>query len=150
MRLALPLLAWTAASCSSTAPSSRLYHFSTVPMPAAASLGAVSLAVGSLTPAGHLLEQRLAARVSDVEIEYYAGHRWAAPLSEILPEAILQGLSDAGIFREVVRGGESAGRADVILSGVVLAFEEEDRAEGWFGVARLDLALRAVRTDRIL
>ena len=150
MRRALLLLAGTAAACSSTAPQSRLYHFSTVPIAAASPLGAVSIGVGPLTPAAHLLEQRIAARVSDVELEYYAGHRWAAPLSDLLPEAVLQGLADAGMFREVVRGGESAGRADVILSGVVLAFEEEDRAEGWFGVARLDLVLRAARTDRIL
>jgi len=150
VRLALPLLAWIPAACSSTAPPSRLYHFTSAPIPARGSFGAVTIGVGPLTPAAHLLEQRLAARVSDVELEYYAGHRWAAPLSELLPEAVLQGLAASGMFREAVRSGESAGRADVILSGVVLAFEEEDRADGWFGVARLDLVLRSVRTDRIL
>ena len=150
MRLALLPLAFAAASRASASPADHLYHLATVPLPAAFERAPFSLEVQPFALAAHLQGERLVARVSPVELEYYAGHRWAAPLENILAEAVLQGLREAGLFASVTREGEPSALPDVRLSGFVRAFEEEDRPDGWWGVAVLDLSLRDAGTGRVL
>jgi hypothetical protein len=72
-----------------------------------------------------------------VSIEYYATHRWAAPIEEFVPLAIARGLRSSGAFREVSLGGNDEPR----LEGTILAFEEADREDGWWGVVELDLRI---------
>jgi ABC-type uncharacterized transport system auxiliary subunit len=150
VRPALLLVAAAAGSCASSVPPDRLYHFSTIPVPAAAERAPLSLEVRPFALAPHLQGDRLAARISPVELEYYAGHRWAAPLEEILAEAVLQGLREAGLFAAVVRSEDPGARPDLTLSGYVRTCEEEDRFDGWWGVAVLEVALRDAGSGRVL
>ena len=150
MRRALLFLASASWSCASAAPPERLYHFSTAPVRAAAGRAPLILGVGPFALAAHLQGERLAARVSPVEIEHYAGHRWAAPLEEILAEAAVRGFRESGLFAGVTRGEDPMLPPDLTLSGFVRTFEEEDRPDGWWGVAALDLLLRDARSARVL
>lgn len=130
-------LAALAAGCAVSPPAIKTYHFEAFPLEEAAEPVAGTLDIGAFSVASHLRDAAIAARISPIEIEYYEGHRWAAPLEEFVPLAIARSLRASGAFREV----SLRGSADLRLEGTILAFEEVDRGEEWWGAVELDLRL---------
>ena len=88
-------------------------------------------------------QDRIVYRVRErsSEVGFYAYHRWAAPLSRMLPLAVATGLEGADGLRliEPVVNGRSY---DAYLVGRVLTLEEVDHSGGQDIVVRLKLALR--------
>jgi len=88
-------------------------------------------------------QDRIVYRVRErsSEVGFYAYHRWAAPLSRMLPLAVATGLEGADGLRliEPVVNGRSY---DAYLVGRVLTLEEVDHPGGQDIVVRLKLALR--------
>ena len=93
-------------------------------------------------------EQRMVYRSSDYRFDYYHYHRWAAPPGMLVSDTLREVYRNTGAFRSVVGGYDS--RADVILSGRVVAFEEVDREEDWFGRVVVNMRLRDARTGELL
>ena len=72
---------------------------------------------------------------------FYAYHRWAAPISRMLPRMTADGLSGmpgVSVIAPIVAGG----RYDALLAGTVLALVEVDTPEGHEAHVRLRLELR--------
>ena len=89
-------------------------------------------------------QDRIVYRVRDrsAEVGFYAYHRWATPLSRMLPKAVATGLDDTEGVRliEPVVNGRNY---DAYVVGRVLAIEEVDHDGGQDVVLRIELGLRA-------
>jgi len=89
-------------------------------------------------------QDRIVYRVRDrsAEVGFYAYHRWATPLSRMLPRAVVTGLDGTEGVRLIEPA--VAGRTyDAYLVGRVLTAEEVDHAGGQDVVLRFDLGLRS-------
>jgi uncharacterized lipoprotein YmbA len=105
----------------------------------------LTLAVERFSTAPHLHGDRLTARISPTEIEYYANHRWPAPLDDVVTMEVYRALRPA--FRAVVR---DTFQADCVLSGTIERFEEVDEGDSWFGLVGLHLTLTDPEGDPLL
>lgn len=94
-------------------------------------------------------ETQIVYRTSPYLLKYYYYHRWSAAPGLMMTDALQRGYARTGLF-ETVTVGEVA-RADVILSGYVVAIEEVDVSEEeWLGRIALDLRLRDSATGTLL
>ena len=89
-------------------------------------------------------QDRIVYRVRErsSEVGFYAYHRWAAPLSRMLPLAVATGLEGAEGLRSIEPAVTGRGY-DAYLVGRVLTFEEVDHSGGQDIVVRLKLGLRS-------
>ena len=81
-------------------------------------------------------------RERSTEVGFYAYHRWATPLSRMLPLAVVTGLEGADGLR-LIEPAVTGRSYDAYLVGRVLALEEIDHSGGQDIVVRLRLALRS-------
>jgi len=81
-------------------------------------------------------DDRIIYRDSPFEVKYYHYRRWAALPRALVTDAVLQQLRDSTCCREVV-ALPAPGHVDFILAGRVLAFEEWDEGDKWYGRAAL-------------
>ena len=89
-------------------------------------------------------QDRIVYRVRErsAEVGFYAYHRWATPLSRMLPRAVAAGLGGTDGIRLIEPA--VAGRTyDAYLAGRVLTAEEVDHAGGQDVVLRFDLGLHS-------
>jgi len=93
-------------------------------------------------------EQRMVYRSDTYRFDYYHFHRWAAPPGMLVADTLREVYRETGAFRSVVGGYDS--RADVILSGRIVAFEEIDNQQDWLGRVVVNLQLRDARTGELL
>jgi len=111
-------------------------------VPAVATVGVAGIDVAPPYDQG-----RIVYRVGDgdPEVGFYAYHRWAAPLSTMLPGLVADTLDDSlGAEIEPYRSG--AGH-DAVLSGRLLMLEEVDRPEDQRIRVRLALSLEGAGGD---
>ncbi len=85
-------------------------------------------------------EDKIVYRNSPYEVQFYHYRRWVAPPKKLVTESLVRRFTESGAFRKVVRFPTSA-HVDFILSSRILAFEEWDEAQSWFGLVTLELAL---------
>lgn len=113
------------------------------------SASGVTLAVEDFSAGSAYDEQRIVYRKSDYRIDYYHFHRWGAPPGMVVGETLRNVYRSTGAFDSVV--GAYTSRADVVLSGRVLALEEVDvNKNKWVGHVALDLRLRDAATGELL
>ncbi|MBN2309055.1 MAG: membrane integrity-associated transporter subunit PqiC [Candidatus Hydrogenedentes bacterium] len=135
-RLAVLALAALAVSCARS-PVPRYYTLDMTRSAGAAP--GPALEVGRLRTHDALSRADILIKKSPTEIEYYAAHRWAAPLEELIREKLDV---EFGARAADADASETAGAERLILSGVVLAFEQVDAAAGAEAHIKLDLAFR--------
>ena len=124
----LILLAGLAAGCASS-PGPDLY---TLNMQASAEAGSpVNLTLTRLRVAEALQNKRILIKKSPTEIEYYAAAQWAAGLDELLAEKLA-----------VEFGPLDPARKTMVVSGILLAFEQVDSPAGGEAHVRLALEFR--------
>ncbi|MCC6694809.1 MAG: membrane integrity-associated transporter subunit PqiC [Candidatus Hydrogenedentes bacterium] len=111
------------------APEPRFYTLDMTPSGKAAP--SCNIEVERLRPHDALTRVDLMVKTSPTQIEYYALDRWAATLSELVPEKL-----------RAEFGAPVAGRRTLVLSGTILAFEQVDTEEGANAHVKLDLELR--------
>jgi len=89
-------------------------------------------------------QDRIVYRVRErsSEVGFYAYHRWAAPLSRMLPLAVATGLDGADGLR-LIEPAVTGRSYDAYLVGRVLTLEEVDHSGGQDIVVRLKLGLRS-------
>ncbi len=88
-------------------------------------------------------QDRIVYRIGEetTEVGFYAYHRWAAPLSRMLPGVVAAGLAGVGGVERIEPVTEGRDY-DAYLRGRVLAFEEIDTPQGERIRVRLALTLR--------
>ncbi len=77
-------------------------------------------------------DDRIIYRESPYEVKYYHYRRWATAPRQLVTEEVFKHLQAARICRDVVNFPGSK-HVDYVLTGRILAFEEWDRGEEWFG-----------------
>lgn len=109
----------------------------------------LTIAVEDFSAGAAYDEQRIVYRAENYRIDYYHFHRWGAPPGMIVGETLRDVYRKSGAFESVV--GAYTTRADVVLSGRVLALEEVDvNKKKWVGHVALDLRLRDAATGELL
>jgi len=104
--------------------------------------GAVSVRVRRLGVAEPYGDRRIVYRRSDTEVGFWELHRWAEPPDRMITARLAEELRASGLFEWVDSFPYSARPVDFVLGGAVLAFEEVDREDGWYGRVELFLELR--------
>ena len=88
-------------------------------------------------------QDRIVYRVGEnsVEVGFYAYHRWAVPLSRMLPKVVASGLQGAAGVKSIEPLVPSQDYT-ALLEGRVLSFEQIDTSEGQRIHVRITLVLR--------
>lgn len=141
-RVALAALAAALVSCFGAREAATAKFYTPAAPRLAGSPGRVltqPLVVTDFRVASHLAGDRMAARVSPQEVEYYSQHRWAGSLDRLLTEESRVVLRN---YFASVSAEASGAENEWLLSASVEAFEEEDEGERWFARAAIDITLR--------
>jgi ABC-type uncharacterized transport system auxiliary subunit len=107
------------------------------------------LLVGDFTASGGYDTARLAYRVSDHEIRYYAYRQWVSEAPRHLAEVVSRHLRASGRFSEVGRGDKMR-EPEAVLEGTVDAIEEVDTGDAWRARLAMTFRLRRVDSDALL
>ena len=111
--------------------------------------GTLSIGVAPFRVAAPYDDDRIVYRLGEngPEVGFYPYHRWAAPLSRMLPAVVADtfGTSLDAEFEPKVPGVVY----DAIVGGQLFAIEELDRPEGPFARVSLGLALRGPEGDEL-
>ncbi|MGH7496558.1 MAG: ABC-type transport auxiliary lipoprotein family protein [bacterium] len=83
-------------------------------------------------------DDRIIYRDSPFEVKYYHYRRWAAVPRTLVTDEILKQLRASSCCREVV-AYPAENQVNYTISGRVLAFEEWDQGEQWFGRVALSI-----------
>jgi uncharacterized lipoprotein YmbA len=146
--LAIALLS---ASCSGHLPTT---HYYTLVEPEAlheaGGEGPIEIGVLPFAVDAPFDQDRIVYRPSErsPEIGFYEYHRWAAPLSRMLPTVVADALREMGIPGPIESVGRGAGH-DYLLHGRLRTLIEIDLADGQRVVAGLDLSLRDAAGEEI-
>lgn len=110
---------------------------------------AVALGVERFAAAAIYEEDRLIYRDSPYEVKYDHYRRWAARPAQLVTDAIINQLTARDLFRNVT-SHPAAVPVDYILRGRILAFEEWDRGEQWFGRVAISVQLYQASSQELL
>ncbi len=111
--------------------------------------GELVLAIEDFSAGSAYDEKRIVYRKSDYRFDYYHYHRWASTPGLLVSDALREVYRSTGAFQAVVGGYDS--RADIVLSGRVVALEEVNKSKKeWLGRVVLDLRLRDARSGELL
>jgi ABC-type uncharacterized transport system auxiliary subunit len=94
-------------------------------------------------------DDRIIYRDSPFEVKYYHYRRWAAPPRALVTDEVLKQLRASSCCREVV-ASPSQTRVNYILAGRVLAFEEWDQGEKWYGRVALLIQIYEPASRRLV
>jgi len=92
---------------------------------------------------------KIVYRQSQYEARFYHYRRWVAPPRKIVTEKVMRHYQRSGVFDRVVHSPTNQ-KIDYLLKGNILAFEEWDQAENWFGIVTIEFALHAIETNEIV
>jgi ABC-type uncharacterized transport system auxiliary subunit len=102
------------------------------------------LLVSDFAPAAGYDTSKLAYRVSEHEIRYYAYRQWVSDPTRMLTEMVIRHLKASGQFAQVARG-DKIRDPDAVLEGNIDAIEEVDAEDSW--KARLAMTFQLRRGD---
>jgi ABC-type uncharacterized transport system auxiliary subunit len=94
-------------------------------------------------------DDRLIYRDSPFEVKYYFYRRWVAPPRHLVTEKVLGYLSDSGLFERVTTY-PSMVNVKYVLNGRLLAFEEWDEPDNWYGKVAFKASLHEPATQRVV
>jgi ABC-type uncharacterized transport system auxiliary subunit len=149
MRLSISMLPLLLASCFGSAPIEEHFYSLHGPRGVTEKGNGPRLLVSEFTAAPGYDSQRLAYRVSNHELRYYAHRQWVSEPPRMLSEALIRHLRASGRFSQVARG-DKLREPDAILDGIVDAVEQVDRDDGWQARLALTFYLRRGDSERIV
>lgn len=94
-------------------------------------------------------DDRLIYRESPVEVKYDHYRRWAARPAQLVTDEIIRQIDSKRLFENVISVPATA-RVDYVLRGKILAFEEWDRGEQWFGKVAFKVELYEASSRRLV
>ena len=95
--------------------------------------------VERLTVAEPYAGRRIVYRSAPNELAFWDFRQWACATDRMITASMAGRLSETGLFRGVDSFPYSWDRADLVLGGAVLAFEELDKEDGWYGHVKMFL-----------
>jgi len=143
------LVMFASACAGKSAP--QIHHYQVIAQPRAGGEqgGEYVLGVEYLSADAAYDDVRIVYRKSPYKLDYYHYHRWSAPPSVMVTDALRQSLQQSGEFRAVTSGYTAS--ADVILRGRLVAIEEVDVSEDeWRARIVLDLQLQDATTGLVI
>jgi ABC-type uncharacterized transport system auxiliary subunit len=106
------------------------------------------LLVADLAPAAGYDTSKLAYRVSENELRYYAFRQWVSDPPRMVTEMIIRHLRASGRFSQVSRG-DKLRDPDAVLEGTIDAIEEVDAPDSWKARLAMTFTLRRGDTEKI-
>jgi len=94
-------------------------------------------------------DDRIIYRDSPFEVKYYFYRRWVAPPRHLITDKVVSYLADSGLF-EKVTAFPAAGQVHYVLNGRLLAFEEWDEQNQWYGKVTFKASLYEPATQRVV
>lgn len=94
-------------------------------------------------------DDRIIYRESPFEIKYYNYRRWIAEPRRLVTEKVFAHLKQSGIFRDVV-AYPSPIQLNYLLRGQLIAFEEWDTPDEWYGKVAITFELIDPLKDEIV
>jgi ABC-type uncharacterized transport system auxiliary subunit len=107
------------------------------------------LLVSDFTPAAGYDTSKLAYRVSEHEVRYYAYRQWVSDPSRMVTEMVVKHLKASGRFGQVSRS-DKLRDPDAILEGTIDALEEVDLDDDWRARLAMTFTLRSAESDKIV
>jgi len=95
-------------------------------------------------------DRRIVFRPTGKEVDFWDFHLWAQPLDRMITAKVAGELEKAGVFGKIDSFPYTWEKPDLVLRGVVLAFEEIDRDDGWYGRVKLFLEMSDSSTGDVL
>jgi len=92
--------------------------------------------------------RRIVYRPAANEVAFWDFRQWAEPPGRMITARVAAHLAQSGLFRDVDSFPYSWEKADLVLRGAVLAFEEVDRGDEWYGRVKLFLELVEPKAGR--
>jgi uncharacterized lipoprotein YmbA len=141
----------TVLACAPSVPRTHLYRLQLPAGPrgepaACEPRARASLFVQDMQVAAAYDDARMIYRESEYQLQRYDYHEWAAPLGELVSDALGDGYAASGLFARVERAYDAS--TDATLHGRVTALEEVDLTPAqWVGHLRLELSLRDTKTS---
>lgn len=86
---------------------------------------------------------------SPYQARFYHYRRWIAPPKKMVTEKVLQQFQESGAFQRVV-SWPSSYEIDYILKGHILAFEEWDESNVWYGLVSIEFQLLDAEKNEVL
>jgi len=118
-------------------PETTFYHLDLDdPLPAARRLD-IDVVVMPFSQSSHLERDGIRYRTSDVEGGYWRNHLWPEPVGDMVRGAVQTEFARSGMFSRVLLIDE-AGYAHAHVTGDVVRWGEEDRADGWYAIVAID------------
>jgi ABC-type uncharacterized transport system auxiliary subunit len=141
LKVPLGLLALLVAASCGSVPKTYFYTLQLPPLPEGGDAKtSYVLGVDRFQAAEALRDDRIVYFETPTQLNFYQYHRWASDPAGMLEELAVRKLDRAGVFAEVQRLPSGA-RADYMLRGRVLNFEEVDEEAGVHGRVGLELDL---------
>jgi ABC-type uncharacterized transport system auxiliary subunit len=142
--LVLGALLLLSSACRSPAPTIHYYQMLGQPIEiSGAQRSDLVLGIDYLSANAAYEDTRIIYRKSPYRLDYYNFHRWSAPPSVMVTDAMRDAFHESGYFKGV-RSGFANG-VDILLKGRLIALEEVDVSEDEWR-ARIVLDLQAVDT----
>jgi len=86
-------------------------------------------------------DRRMVYRATPREVGFWDFHLWAQLPDRMITARIAERLAETGIFKKVDSFPYGVKTADLVLRGAVLAFEEVDKEDGWYGHLKVFMEL---------
>lgn len=145
--LASLALGLVVSACSSTPPV-KYYKLATPTLEQPAQTSALVLVVEDFTASPVYDDMRIIYRQNAYTLDYYHYHRWSAPPSVLVTDALRAGLDRSGRYKGILSSFSPT--ADAILTGRVIAFEEVDETSAWFAHAEVAVEIRSTLDGSLL
>ena len=100
----------------------------------------ITLKVSNFAAKPFYQERGIVYREQILEGKRYHYHRWAASPAEMFKDQLVQQLRNSGLFSTVI-DKQLFAKADYLLSGEILAIEEVDHGEQWYGRVKIEVSL---------
>ncbi|MEC9399590.1 MAG: ABC-type transport auxiliary lipoprotein family protein, partial [Myxococcota bacterium] len=148
--LALGVLVLLSSACRSSAPTIHYYQMLGQPIEiSGAQRSDVVLGIDYLSANAAYEDTRIIYRKSPYRLDYYNFHRWSAPPSVMVTDAMRDAFHESGYFKGV-RSGFANG-VDLLLKGRLIALEEVDVSEDeWRARIVLDLQVVDTRSGDVI
>jgi ABC-type uncharacterized transport system auxiliary subunit len=92
---------------------------------------------------------KIVYRDSEFEAKFYNYRRWIAPPKKLITEKVTKEFQNSGSFEKVLKMSDVRD-VDYYVAGQILAFEEWDEKETWYGLVTIEFELRNAADADIL
>jgi ABC-type uncharacterized transport system auxiliary subunit len=117
---------------------------------ASSSADSLVLRVERFAVAEPYADRRIVYREKRREVGFWDFHMWAESPDRMITAKVADLLTETGTFKKVDSFPYVWDKADFVLKGAVLAFEEVDKEDGWYGRVKIVMELTDASSGKTL